>query len=146
VHVVITSLGWLGAIICVTAYGLVSRGTWSASSTRYQVANIAGALLLCVVAARSQVWPSVASNIAWALIGAHALTALVRGRQSPADAAATAAQPAATEHPAAQATPQMALIPTQATAATAGARPMTPAGTTADDLAHLPPSSVTLVA
>ncbi len=144
-HVVITSLGWLGAIICVTAYGLVSRGTWSASSTRYQVANIAGALLLCVVAARSQVWPSVASNIAWALIGAHALTALVRGRQSPADAA-TAAHPAAAANPAAQAAPQMPLIPTQATAATAGARPMTPAGTTADDLAHLPPSSVTLVA
>ncbi|MCC2309265.1 CBU_0592 family membrane protein [Cellulomonas chengniuliangii] len=140
--VVITSLGWLGAIICVTAYGLVSRGTWSASSTRYQVANIAGALLLCVVAARSQVWPSVASNIAWALIGAHALTALVRGRQSPADAAATAA-----EHSAAGATSQMSLLPTQATAATAGARPMmAPAGSTADDLAHLPPSSVTLVA
>lgn len=144
-HVFITSLGWIGALVCVTAYGLVSRGTWSASSTRYQVANTIGALLLCVVAARSQVWPSVASNIAWALIGAHALTAVVRGRRDPAPAPAGDAQtPAvAAATPADGPATRLPLVPTQASEPCV---PATASHLTADDLAHLPPSSVTLVA
>ncbi|WP_187138367.1 CBU_0592 family membrane protein [Cellulomonas timonensis] len=142
-HVFITSLGWIGALVCVAAYGLVSRGTWSASSTRYQVANTIGALLLCVVAARSQVWPSVASNIAWALIGAHALTAVVRGRRAPAaDTQAPASTPdAATSGD--QPAMRLPLVPTQASEPRV---PATAPQLTADDLAHLPPSSVTLVA
>ena len=141
-HVFITSLGWIGALVCVAAYGLVSRGTWSASSTRYQVANTIGALLLCVVAARSQVWPSVASNIAWALIGAHALTAVVRGRRAPAPADAQTPAPAVAT-PADDATTRLPLVPTQASEPRV---PATASHLTADDLAHLPPSSVTLVA
>ena len=141
-HVFITSLGWIGALVCVAAYGLVSRGTWSASSTRYQVANTIGALLLCVVAARSQVWPSVASNVAWALIGAHALTAVVRGRRSPAaDTQAPATVSTASEAPSGQAATHLPLVPTQAS------EPRVPAPTPhLEDLARLQPSSVTLVA
>ncbi|MFI2754909.1 hypothetical protein ACGIF2_15875 [Cellulomonas sp. P22] len=82
-HTFITLLGWAGAFTCVVAYGLVSTGTWSASSRRYQALNIAGALMLSVVAARSQVWPSVAANVVWAVIGAHAFAMMVRSRRSP---------------------------------------------------------------
>lgn len=78
----VTSLGWTGAVICIVAYLLVSRGTWSPSSTRYQLANIAGALLLCTVAARGRVWPSVATNLVWAAIGAQAIVTLVRARRA----------------------------------------------------------------
>lgn len=84
-HTFITLLGWTGAFTCVVAYGLVSTGTWSASSRRYQVLNVAGALMLSVVAARSQVWPSVAANVVWAVIGAHAFATLVRSRRAPAE-------------------------------------------------------------
>lgn len=142
-HVFITSLGWIGALVCVAAYGLVSRGTWSASSTRYQVANTIGALLLCVVAARSQVWPSVASNVAWALIGAHALTAVVRGRRSPVTDTQAQASTASAEAPSGQAATHLPLVPTQAS------EPRVPAPTphlATEDLARLQPSSVTLVA
>ena len=91
-HAFITALGWAGAAICVVSYGLVSRGTWTASSRRFQVANVVGALLLCVVAARAQVWASVAANVVWAGIGTSAIAALMRARraQPPAEVEAAA--------------------------------------------------------
>jgi hypothetical protein len=38
------------------------------------------------VAARGRVWPSVATNLVWAGIGAQAVATLLRARRAPADA------------------------------------------------------------
>ncbi|MGV8977200.1 MAG: CBU_0592 family membrane protein [Cellulomonas sp.] len=81
----VTALGWIGAVTCVGAYALVSRGTWAVSSRRFQVANVAAALMMCLVAARGHVWASVAANIVWALIGARTVTTLMRARREQAD-------------------------------------------------------------
>jgi hypothetical protein len=87
VHVVVTALGWIGAVVCVVAYALVSRGTWSASSRRFQVANVAAALMMGLVAARGHVWASVAANLVWAVIGTRTVATLMRARRAQAEAA-----------------------------------------------------------
>jgi uncharacterized membrane protein YeaQ/YmgE (transglycosylase-associated protein family) len=96
VDALVTSLGWIGAVICIVAYLLVSRGTWSPSSTRYQLANVVGALLLCTVAARGRVWPSLVTNLVWAVIGAQAVVTLLRARRARTVAVRVAAVPART--------------------------------------------------
>jgi hypothetical protein len=85
VHVVVTAIGWIGAFTCVAAYALVSRGTWSVSSRRFQVANVAAALMMCLVAARGHVWASVAANLVWAVIGTRTVATLMRARRAQAD-------------------------------------------------------------
>jgi hypothetical protein len=85
VHVVVTAIGWIGAVTCVAAYALVSRGTWSVSSRRFQVANVAAALMMCLVAARGHVWASVAANLVWAVIGTRTVATLMRARRAQAD-------------------------------------------------------------
>ncbi|WP_194846669.1 CBU_0592 family membrane protein [Mumia zhuanghuii] len=69
----VTALGWFGAVAGAAAYLLVSRGRWSASSARYQTANLLGAGLMGGVAAFNQVWPSAAANMVWVVIGGQAL-------------------------------------------------------------------------
>lgn len=84
-QVVVTAIGWIGAFTCVAAYALVSRGTWSVSSRRFQVANVAAALMMCLVAARGHVWASVAANFVWAVIGTRTVATLMRARRAQAD-------------------------------------------------------------
>ncbi|MFD1827703.1 MULTISPECIES: CBU_0592 family membrane protein [Mumia] len=69
----VTALGWFGAVAGAAAYLLVSRGRWSASSARYQTANLLGAGLMGGVAAFNHVWPSAAANLIWVVIGGQAL-------------------------------------------------------------------------
>ncbi|CAN5360997.1 hypothetical protein BH11ACT1_BH11ACT1_13040 [soil metagenome] len=91
-HALVTVIGWIGAVTCVGAYGLVSRGTWSVSSRRFQVANVAAALMMCLVAARGHVWASVAANLVWAVIGARTIATVMRARRAQADASSTCAR------------------------------------------------------
>jgi hypothetical protein len=50
------------------AYGLVSQGRLDAASLRYQTVNALGAGLLAVSAFSADNWPSLVSNLVWALI------------------------------------------------------------------------------
>jgi hypothetical protein len=84
----VTALGWVGAVAGLVAYGMVSKGRWSASSMPFQVANLSGAALMFLVAAVNGVWPSAAANVAWIVIGVQALAAMSRSRR------ATQARPA----------------------------------------------------
>jgi hypothetical protein len=43
VDLVVTPLGWIGAIAAVTAYAMVTRGRWSGDSLRFQLTNFVGA-------------------------------------------------------------------------------------------------------
>ena len=91
-HALVTAIGWIGAVTCVGAYGLVSRGTWSVSSRRFQVANVAAALMMCLVAARGHVWASVAANLVWAVIGARTIATVMRARRDQTDASSSCAR------------------------------------------------------
>ncbi len=76
----ITVLGWVGAVAGIIAYGMVSKGRWGAGSLAFQITNLAGAVLMFLVAAANGVWPSAAANVAWIVIGVQALSTIVRER------------------------------------------------------------------
>jgi hypothetical protein len=97
VYVIVTAIGWIGAFTCVAAYALVSRGTWSVSSRRFQVANVAAALMMCLVAARGHVWASVAANLVWAVIGTRTIATVMRARRAQTDASSSCARDSRTD-------------------------------------------------
>ena len=85
---VITALGWVGAVAVVLAYGMVSKGRWTADSLPFQLSNVAGAAVMLVIAIVNGIWPSALSNVAAVIIGAAALRTLARARRAERAAAA----------------------------------------------------------
>ena len=77
----VTALGWVGAVTCLVAYVLVTRGKWAPTSGRYQLANVVSGLFMGLVAASSGVWPSVVTNAVWAVVGAHAVAVVLKARR-----------------------------------------------------------------
>jgi hypothetical protein len=91
VSALVTALGWVGAVTCLVAYVMVTRGRWSPTSGRYQLTNVVSGALMGLVAARSGVWPSVATNLVWTAVGIYAVSViLVARRRHRAEATATA--------------------------------------------------------
>jgi hypothetical protein len=74
--------GWLGALLILGAYGLISSGKLEPRSSIYQWMNILGAVGLLVNAGWNGAWPSAGLNIVWLAIAIHALRrrALAKGR------------------------------------------------------------------
>jgi hypothetical protein len=89
---VVTALGWVGAIVGLVAYFQVSRGRWAPDSIQFQAANLCATSMLFLVAAVHGVWPSVAANIAWMVIGTQAVLMIVRARRGARQNAAYAEQ------------------------------------------------------
>ncbi|MEV0892906.1 hypothetical protein [Promicromonospora sp. MEB111] len=85
---VVTVLGWVGAIAGLVAYAMVSRGRWSADSLAFQGTNMLAAGTLLTVAAANGIWPSAASNMAAILIGVNAVYTVVRAKKRAAKEAA----------------------------------------------------------
>ncbi|SKC62027.1 CBU_0592 family membrane protein [Krasilnikoviella flava] len=85
---VITAFGWIGAIAVVLAYGMVSKGRWTADSLPFQLSNFAGAAVMLVIAIANGIWPSALANVAAVVIGAAAMRTIARARR--AERAATA--------------------------------------------------------
>ncbi|MFI2104566.1 hypothetical protein ACH436_14820 [Isoptericola sp. NPDC019693] len=96
---VITALGWVGAIAVVLAYGMVSKGRWTADSLPFQLSNVAGASVMLVIAIVNGIWPSALSNVAAVVIGAAAMRTIARARRAERAAAAQLAALQATAEP-----------------------------------------------
>jgi len=96
---VITALGWIGAIAVVLAYGMVSRGRWTADSLPFQLSNFAGAAVMLVIAIVNGIWPSALANVAAVVIGAAAMRTIARARRAERTAAAQLAAVQATGDP-----------------------------------------------
>ena len=68
-------IGWVGALLVLVAYGLVSTERVSSRSLSYQALNIGGALGLVINSAWNGAIPSAVVNLIWIGIGAYALAA-----------------------------------------------------------------------
>jgi hypothetical protein len=68
------SLGWIGAAALVAAYWLVSTRKTSGDSTRYQMLNLIGSVLVLVNSLYYGAYPSVAVNGLWVAIGVYSLS------------------------------------------------------------------------
>ncbi|BDZ42154.1 hypothetical protein GCM10025865_14530 [Paraoerskovia sediminicola] len=88
-------LGWVSAFFGAAAYLLASRGTWDAKSLRFNLTNVTAAGLMVVVAGANGLWPSVAANLVWVVIGTQALIAIYGQRRAAARAAREEAEAAA---------------------------------------------------
>ena len=73
--------GWLGAIVLLSAYQLVSAGRLDGDGAAFQLLNLAGATALLANSGYHRAWPSAGLNAVWLVIG---LIALARAKRSAA--------------------------------------------------------------
>ena len=71
--------GWLGALLILGAYGLVTTGKLTARSALYQWMNIVGAVGFIINSGWNGAWPSAWLNIVWLAIGIYGIA---RARRS----------------------------------------------------------------
>ena len=72
--IAIDILGWLGALVVVAAYSLISYGSVDGRSPIYQTLNLIGSILLIVNTAWHRAWPSSVVNLVWVGIAIGALS------------------------------------------------------------------------
>lgn len=77
-----SAMGWIGTIGSISAYVLLSRGRWHATSLRYSALNGAAGVLAGSASAVYGAWPSVGSNLLWSGIALHSAVTTLRGRRS----------------------------------------------------------------
>ena len=78
-------VGWIGAILILAGYFLLSAGKLDAKSPSYQWLNVIGAIGFIANSSWNEAWPSAALNVIWVGIGVVALTRIAtRGRPAPA--------------------------------------------------------------
>lgn len=77
-------VGWLGAVMVLVAYGLVTR---SGTSMPYHVLNAAGAGGLLVNAVHHRAFPATAVNVVWAVIALWGMALSVRRHGASRDTA-----------------------------------------------------------
>ncbi len=71
-------VGWVGALLILAAYGLLSAGRLTGQSRSYQWMNVAGAAGFVVNGWWHGALPSTALNVVWMLIGGIALWRMTR--------------------------------------------------------------------
>jgi hypothetical protein len=70
---VVDVIGWIGALLILGAYALLSMGKLEGRSPIYQLMNVLGAAGFIVNSGWNGAYPSAALNIAWMGIGLYAL-------------------------------------------------------------------------
>jgi hypothetical protein len=71
--------GWLGGLVLICAYAMVSFGRTSARGGVFQALNLVGSLMLASNSGWHHAWPSASVNLIWIGVGVGALW---RGRHS----------------------------------------------------------------
>ena len=78
-EIIINLSGWIGTILIVSAYYLISVNKIDSSKGAYQIINLVGAVLLGINVFYRQAWPAFTLEVIW---GAIAILALIRNKQS----------------------------------------------------------------
>jgi len=71
-------VGWVGAVLILVAYGLLSAGRVDGQSPLYQWMNVLGAAGFVVNGWWHRALPSTGLNIVWMLVGGIALWRIAR--------------------------------------------------------------------
>lgn len=74
------SLGWIGALLLLLAYALVSFKKLAADALLYQAMNVAASVLLAINTLYHRAYPSSFVNIVWTFIAVFAILTVVRQR------------------------------------------------------------------
>ena len=73
VLVITDAVGWVGAILLLVAYGLVSFKRLEGSSIVYQIMNAVAGVLLAISTFYRAAYPSSFLNVVWAIIAVAAI-------------------------------------------------------------------------
>ena len=73
-------VGWIAAVLILTAYAMLSAGKLTGKSVAYQVMNIVGAAGFVVNTAYNGAIPSAVLNVIWVGIGIYALVKIRANR------------------------------------------------------------------
>ncbi len=65
--------GWVGMLLIVGAYGLISIGVVESSNTYYQFMNLLGAVGMLVNVFHTRTWSAVALQLIWGFIAIWAI-------------------------------------------------------------------------
>ena len=79
-------VGWIGAILILAGYFLLSAGKLDARSRTYQWLNVVGALGFIANSGWNGAWPSAALNVIWVGIGIVALARIAARSRTPSEA------------------------------------------------------------
>jgi len=82
VQIAVEIAGWVGALLILFAYLLLSMGKLTGQSLTYQVMNIVGAAGFVIKGWWHGALPSAALNVLWLLIGAIASWRILKKRGS----------------------------------------------------------------
>lgn len=77
-----SAMGWIGTIGGISAYLLLSRGRWDATSLRYSLLNFVAGALAGTASLLYGAWPSVGSNVLWCAIAIHSGVTTLRRRRA----------------------------------------------------------------
>ena len=77
-------VGWIGAVLILAAYGLLSAGKLDAKTPAYQWLNVVGAVGFILNSGWNGAWPSAALNVIWVGIGVVALVRIFGKRPTAA--------------------------------------------------------------
>jgi hypothetical protein len=80
--IVIEIIGWLGALLILVAYALLSAGKLTANDRAYQWVNVVGAAGFIINSGWNGAMPSAALNVVWVGIGLAALWRIARKKGS----------------------------------------------------------------
>ncbi len=67
--IVMGIVGWVGTVLLVAAYALLTAGRLTAGGWVYQAMNLVGGLALLANCISLSAWPSAALNVVWFGIG-----------------------------------------------------------------------------
>ena len=74
-EIITQSAGWIGTILIVLAYFLISRQYLTGKSKIYQFMNLFGAIGVGINVFHQEAWPALALQVTWAVI---AIVSLIR--------------------------------------------------------------------
>lgn len=80
---IVDIVGWIGAVLILLAYGLLTAGKLDARSVAYQAMNVVGAFGFIANGWYHGAMPSAVLNIIWAAIGLVALWKIRERSQAP---------------------------------------------------------------
>ncbi len=80
--ILIEVVGWIGALLILSGYALLTSGRVTARSPLYQWLNVVGAAGFIVNGLANEAYPSAGLNIVWMGIGAVALWKIAHAKGS----------------------------------------------------------------
>ena len=76
------AIGWLGAVLFIVAYFLLSIKLMKADGIPYQLMNVLGAICLIINSISLNDDPNLITNLVWMFIGIYAMFNIIRKKKS----------------------------------------------------------------